>query len=91
MVTGSVVDAIDRLLEGLELDDETNAKAAIARALARQLDSVVGPDAPASMVLATAGIAKELREVVNALLETTGEDDEFTVDLFSEVGNSADT
>lgn len=89
---GAVAKAVDALLAGETLDDAGEAKAAIARALAKQLDMVTGTELTTSMVMATAGIAKELREVVDAILETRTEDGEFIADIFglpSAVGDSS--
>lgn len=79
--------ALAVLLGTLELDDAGEMRAAIARALASKLDdSVLDKSGPTAM--ATAGIAKELREVVDAILEATGDDGAFVADLFAEVGDT---
>lgn len=74
--------AVEKLLTGLELDDAGQAKAAIARSLAAKLDETAASTA-ATSYLAAAGIAKELREVIDAVLESTGETAEFVAGLFS--------
>lgn len=87
MVTGKVERAISRLLRGLELDDAGLAKAEIARTLARKLDQSSEMTGGA-MAMAVAGIAKELRELVDAILESTEDNEAFVADLFAPVGNT---
>lgn len=74
--------AVDRWLKTLELDDDVSTRAAIARALATKLDESVAADSgPAAM--AAAGIAKELRDVLDAIREATDtEASDFIADLF---------
>lgn len=83
----SVATAVEKLLATLTLDEAGEARAAIARALARKLDqSAVSDSGPVAMSMA--GIAKELRDVVDAILEGTGDDELFVAGLFAEVGDS---
>lgn len=89
-MVSSVASAVDKLLDGMVLSAEGEAKAAIARALARQLDQASSAESGA-MAMATAGIAKELRGVVDAIVEATSADDEFVHGLFAEVGDPANT
>lgn len=86
-VDRSVSAALERLLKSVELDEAGDAKAAIARALATKLDQSAGSDS-GPVAMATAGIARELREVIDAILEANEDDEGFVPDLFSEVGNS---
>lgn len=74
--------ALEKWLSTVTLDEAGETKAAIARALARKLDQSADSDS-GPVAMATAGIAKELREVVDAILETTGEEEEFVADLFT--------
>ena len=84
----SVYVATDALLKTLELDAAGDARAAIARALAKKLDEA-GESDSGTIAMATAGIAKELRAVVDSILEQTGEELDFVADLFATVGNSS--
>lgn len=86
----SVTVAIDNLLKGMELDPLGETNAAIARALAGKLDEARRSDSGA-IAMAIAGIAKELRAVVDSILATSGDNQEFVADLFAmpaKVGNS---
>ncbi len=78
----SVKATLDVLLKTLDLDEAGKTKAAIAGALAAKLDEAALSDSGA-VAMATAGIAKELREVVDAILEATASDGEFVADLFA--------
>lgn len=69
------------MLATLDLDEAGQARAAIARAVAGKLDVAVRSDLRPDP---TAGLSKELREVVNELLEASGDDQEFTASLFEE-------
>jgi hypothetical protein len=84
----SVAPAVEHLLTTVTLDDGGAAKAEIARTLAYKLDQTAASES-ATSALAVAGIAKELREVLDAILEATGEVEEFVAGLFAEVGNPA--
>ena len=83
----TVYSAVCKLLDGMELDDEGQASAAIARALAAKLDEA-GQSDSGTIAMATAGIAKELRAVLDEILAATGDDALFVHDLFAPVGNS---
>lgn len=72
----------------VDLDAAGEAKAAIGRALARKLDQS-GEGTGGAMAMAVAGIARELREIVDAILEASSDSDAFVVDLFSKVGNGS--
>lgn len=82
----TVLAATNSLLAGLELNDAGNAKAAAARALARKLDACADKDPTGGDP--TAGIAREWREIVDAILEATEDDGGFSDYLFSEMGNT---
>lgn len=83
----AVLPAVETLLKSLELNEEGNARAAIARALASKLDEAALSDS-GTIAMATAGIAKELRAVLDEILAATGDDALFVHDLFAPVGNS---
>jgi len=87
---GKVAAAIDKLLDSLFLDEAGEAKAAIARALASKLDQAASPTAPPPVAMSTAGIAKELRDVVESILEATGDDDDPQADMFAALGDPED-
>lgn len=82
-----VLATLEKLLDTLELDEAGETRAAIARAVAGKLDEAAssemraGPDP-------TSSLSKELRDVVNEILEDSADDDDFVADLFSPVGNS---
>jgi hypothetical protein len=78
--------AFDALVATVEPDEAVEAKAAIGRALAAKLDQTSRAEGGA-VAMAVAGIARELREIVDAILEQTADTDAFVVDLFSKVGN----
>ena len=84
----SVYSAVCKLLDGMELNDEGEANAAIARALASKLDEA-GQSDSGTIAMAISGIAKELRATVEAILSDARETDAWITDLFTEVGNSA--
>lgn len=72
--------AVEALVASLELDERGHALAELARTLAITLDNGAG--------LATAGISKELRSVLDALQPVeTDSDDDFFDTLPSSVGN----
>jgi len=85
--TESVYETVGLLLEGIELDAERAPHAAIALNLARKLDEAAHSDSGA-IAMAVAGISKELRAVLDTILEDSAQDDEFVADLYSEVGDS---
>ena len=74
--------AVDRWLGSLELDDDLGARAAIARALAQKLDEAVSSElGPAA--LAAAGIARELRDTLDSIRDSTDtEATDFVADIF---------
>lgn len=82
MRLGSVVDAVEALLGSMELDEAGQLDAAVARVLAAKLDEAVLPGVPASVALAVAGIAKELRSVTDAIVARSGAAQEFVAGLF---------
>ena len=84
----TVFSAVCKLLDGMELNDEGEANAAIARALAAKLDEA-GQSDSGTIAMAISGIAKELRATVEAILSDARETDAWITDLFTEVGNSA--
>ena len=77
--------AVEKLLTTVDLDEAGEAKAAIARALATKLDQATASDA-GPVAMSMAGIAKELREVVDAILEASDDDGAFVADLFQRPG-----
>lgn len=79
---GDVKTAIEALLDGLDLDPATTANAAIARALADKLDETREAESSAAS-MAIAGIAKELRAVIDEIRSATDDQGEFVTDLFS--------
>lgn len=82
----SVSTALEKLLGSVELDEGGATKAAIARALATKLDQAVLTDS-GPVAMSVAGISKELRECIDAILESTGDVDGFVADLFAPVGD----
>jgi len=86
----SAVAALEVLLASLELDEACEMNAAIARALAGKLDEA-RRDSNGAVAMAISGIAKELRAVVDSILEATANDDEFVADLFAPVGDAAES
>lgn len=79
---GPVAEAVDKLLDGLELDDAGAANAAIARALASKLDEAQRSDSGA-VAMAISGIAKELRAVIEEIRAAASDQEAFVTDLFS--------
>lgn len=77
----TVMAAVERLLASLELDEAGEMNAAIARALAAKLDEARQSDSGA-IAMAISGIAKELRAVVEAILEASSNTQEFVAGLF---------
>lgn len=90
VVKGAVAVAVDKLLATLELDEVGKTNAAIAQALAAKLDEARQSDSGA-IAMAISGIAKELRAVIESILATTSDNEEFVADLFSPVGDTPDT
>ncbi|MGP8180842.1 MAG: hypothetical protein ACLP1E_08700 [Acidimicrobiales bacterium] len=86
----TVASAVNALLDTLDLDERGETNAEIARALATKLDQAVG-DTKGDVAIAISAIAKELRAVVDALLETAHGSDDFVAGLFAEMGNPSDT
>jgi hypothetical protein len=83
----TVADAVDTYLAPLHLDYLGSARASIARALARKLVAAVACDESRPLGLATPSIAKELRDVLDAIADAIDDVDRFTLDLFAEVGD----
>lgn len=83
-----VIDKVEALLANVELDPAGETRAEIAYALARQLDFASGSVSNGAMAMAVPAISKELRAVLDSILEGTTEDEEFIADLYAEVGNS---
>lgn len=81
-----VSSSLDKLLITLELDEAGDTKAAIARALAKKLDQA-STDRTGAVAMAISGIAKELRDLIDALTEDTSARDAFVASLFTEVGD----
>jgi len=78
MVT--VSEAIDSLLDTLDLDASGEAHAAIARKLAERLDATTDTDTGAQ----TAALAKELRASIGMLTDLNGEAAALVAGLFEE-------
>lgn len=83
----NVHESVEKLLASLDLDEAGRARAAIALALASKLDEASLSDS-GTIAMATAGIAKELRAVIDATLAAGNPGDDFIADLFSPVGDS---
>lgn len=81
--------AVETYLGTVELDEVGEARAQIARTLAAKLDGIAGSTV-ASDNLAIPAIAKGLREVLDELVDLSGETESFTNGLFAAVGDSAD-
>lgn len=77
----TVAEAVDSLLEKLELDDEGHARAAIAHALAVRLDATASTGNGA-LAMAAAGLAKELSSTLDALMSAQVDPDAFIAGLF---------
>jgi hypothetical protein len=84
----TALEAFDAMLATFDLDEVGEAKAAIGRALASKLDQAAKAEGGA-VAMSVPGIARELREIVDAILEGAADGDGFVVDLFSKVGNAA--
>ena len=80
---GQVLTALDAFLRTLDLDEAQQTNAAIARALATKLDQAKA-DQTGAVAMAVAGLAKELRSVVDAIADATSGDDDLMGDLFSD-------
>lgn len=86
-VAKMVTAKVQALLAEVELDTAGETRAAIAVALAQKLDDALISDSGA-VAMAIAGISKELRSVLDSILEDTAADDQFVADLYAEVGDS---
>jgi hypothetical protein len=81
MVTPSVTAAVEAFIEGLVgLDSAGAARAAIARSLAVKLDQAEESTSGA-VAVASAGLARELSAVLDALSATQAADDELLLTL----------
>jgi len=80
-MVNSVTEAVDALLEGLQLNPEGQARAAIARALAGKLDDAALSQSGV-VAAAAAGIAKELSATLDALVAGQVDPDDFVSELF---------
>jgi hypothetical protein len=78
-----VLAALDAFLATLELDEAGATSAAIARTLAEKLDQA-RRDRTGAVAMAVAGLAKELRSVLEAIVEATADPDEFVAGLFDD-------
>jgi hypothetical protein len=85
---GQVLAAVEDWLGTLELDELGSARAALARTLAMKLDQVLHVDS-GQAAMAVPGISKELREVLDAIEEASDDSTEFVGNLFTAVGDSA--
>jgi len=66
MTRAGVAAALETMLDGMELDEAGQLQAAIARTLAIRLDSSV--ETRSGPAQTTAGMAQELRAVIDAIL-----------------------
>ena len=66
MTRAGVAAALETMLDGMELDEAGQLQAAIARTLAIRLDSSV--ETTSGPAQTTAGMAQELRAVIDAIL-----------------------
>jgi hypothetical protein len=83
----TIFEKVEALLADIELDSFGEARAAIALMLAAKLDEAAG-DHNGAVAMAVAGISKELRAVIDSILEITAEDDDFVAGLYAGVGDS---
>lgn len=83
----TVEDRIRAVLGEVELDSLGEARAEIALTLARKLDQA-STDHSGPMAMSLAGISKELRAVLDSILEQTAQNDDFIAGLYASVGDS---
>ena len=76
-----VLESVDALLKPMKLEPQGEVNAAIARSLASQLDSING-STNGQMVSSVAGLAKELRAVLDALMDNDDAAKEFLDGIF---------
>jgi len=76
-----VAQAVEVLLSSTVLDEAGAAYASIARVLAAALDASK-LSSSGSVAMALPGTAKELRGVIDSIVQRTAETDEFVADLF---------
>lgn len=79
--TDQVAAAVDAFLATLDLDEAGKASAAIARTLAVKLDQA-RTDTTGAIAMATAGLAKELRSVLDAIIDASSDAGDFVAGLF---------
>jgi hypothetical protein len=79
---GDAAEKVEVLLGELELEPAMGVNAAIARALAAKLDETREAESAAAS-MAIAGIAKELRAVIDEIRSATDDQSGFVTDLFS--------
>lgn len=77
----SVLESVEALLAPMNLEPQGEVNASIARALAEQMDAISG-STTAGMVAAIPGIAKELRSVLDALMDNDDAAKEFLDGIF---------
>lgn len=78
-----VTATLEAFLSTLELDEANATRGAVAIVLANKLDQARS-DHTGAVAMAVAGLARELSDVLDAILEGTAADDEFVRGLFSE-------
>lgn len=83
-----VIDKVQALLADVELDAAGETRAEIALTLARALDEASASSNNGAIAMAISGISKELRAVLDSILNETAQDAEFVADLYAEVGDS---
>lgn len=77
----NVLESVNALLEPLKPEPHGAVNAAIARSLAEQMDSMSGTE-NGSVISAIAGISKELRSVLDALMDNDDAAKEFLDGIF---------
>jgi hypothetical protein len=82
VVMGEAAEKVEALLGEIELEPAMGVNAAIARALAAKLDETREAESAAAS-MAIAGIAKELRAVIDEIRSATDDQSGFVTDLFS--------
>lgn len=91
MVATSTLAAFEAFLATVQLNEALEARAAIGRALARQLDEADTSRLAGTAVQAIPSMAKELRAVIDEIQERSQGDDEFLNAVFGSDGEVGDT
>jgi len=85
----SAVDNLEALLATQDLDPHGEFKATVARQLARKLD-IAAASTKAMDAGAVSDIAKELRAVVDEIMDVSADDKEWLANVFAPVGDAPD-